>query len=64
MILMLIKYESLKKNHMAQIMHLNTLLDIMTMMPLEHYIQNFQKWLVILIYSMKIKIKIKKNKIK
>ena len=43
MILMLVKYESLKKNHMAQIMHLNTLLDIMTMMPLDHYIQNFQK---------------------
>ena len=61
MILMLIKYESLEKNHMGQIMHLNTLLDIMTMMPLDHYIQNVQKWLVILIYSMKIKIKIKKK---
>ena len=43
MILMLIKYESLEKNHMGQIMHLNTLLDIMTMMPLDHYIQNVQK---------------------
>ena len=29
MILMLIKYQFLKKNHTAKIMHLNTLLDIM-----------------------------------
>ena len=38
MILMLIKYWSLKKKHMANIIHLNTLLDIMIMMLLDHYI--------------------------
>ena len=36
-----------KKNHMAKITHLYTLLDIMTMMLLDHYVLNFQKnnWL-------------------
>ena len=38
MILMLIKYWSLKKKHMANIIHLNTLLDIMIMMLLDHYV--------------------------
>ena len=37
MILMLIKYQFLKKN-MAKIIHLNTLLDKMIMMLLDHYI--------------------------
>ena len=27
-----------KKNHMAQIIHLNTLLDVMIMMLLDHYV--------------------------
>ena len=35
--LMLIKYEFLKKNHMVQKIHLNTLLDTMIMMLLDHY---------------------------
>ena len=34
----LIKYWSLKKKHMANIIHLNTLLDIMIMMLLDHYV--------------------------
>ena len=34
MVLMLIKYWSLKKYHMAKIIHLNTLLDIMIMILL------------------------------
>ena len=38
MILMLIKNQSLKKNNMANIIHLNTLLAIITMMLLDHYI--------------------------
>ena len=38
MILILIKYQFLKKNHMAQIIHLNTLLDTMIMMLLDHYV--------------------------
>ena len=38
MILMLIKYQSLKKNNMANIIHLNTLLGIMIMMLLDHYV--------------------------
>ena len=33
-----IKYQFLKKNHMTQIMHLNTLFDIMIMMLLDHYV--------------------------
>ena len=37
MILMLIKYWSLKKYHIARIIHLNTLLDI-TIMILDHYL--------------------------
>ena len=32
-----------KKNHMAQRMHLNTLLGIMIMMLLDHYVQDFHK---------------------
>ena len=32
------KYQFLKKNHMAQRMHLNTLLDIMIMILLDHYV--------------------------
>ena len=35
MTLMLMKYQFLKKNHVAQRMHLNTLLDIMIMMLLD-----------------------------
>ena len=38
MILMLIKYKSLKNKSMANIIHLNTLLGIMIMMLLDHYI--------------------------
>ena len=38
MSLMLIKYWSLKKYHMAKIIHLNNLLDIMTMILLDHYL--------------------------
>ena len=38
-------------------MHLNTLLDIMAMILLDHYVQGFQIWLVILEKLMKIKIK-------
>ena len=40
MVLMLIKYWPLKKpkNHMAKIIHLNTLLDIMIMILLDHYL--------------------------
>ena len=34
---MLIKYQPLKKNHMEK-KNLNTLLDIMMMMPLEFYV--------------------------
>ena len=33
-----IKYQFLKKNHMTQIMRLNTLFDIMIMMLLDHYV--------------------------
>ena len=47
-----------KKNHTANIMHLNTLLDIMAMILLDHYVQGFQIWLFILEKLMKIKIKI------
>ena len=55
MILMLIKYQSLKKNNMANIIHLNTLLGIMIMMLLDHYIYLFHKRLAILINLIKIK---------
>ena len=37
MTLMLIVYSFLKKNHTAQKIHLNTLLDIMIMILLDHY---------------------------
>ena len=33
-----IKYQFLKKNHTAKRIHLNTLLDIMIMMLLNHYV--------------------------
>ena len=35
---MLIKYKCLKTNHMAQKIHLSTLLDIIMMMPLDFYV--------------------------
>ena len=38
MILMLAKYKFLKKNDTAKRMHLNTLLDIMIMTLLDHYV--------------------------
>ena len=38
MILMLIKYQFLKKNNMVNIINLNTLLDMMLMMLLDHYV--------------------------
>ena len=38
-----------KKYHMAKIIHLNTLLDIMIMILLDHYLQNFLKRLAVLI---------------
>ena len=56
MILMLIKYQSLKKKRMANIIYLNNLLDIMIMMLLGHYVKNFKKRLFILMNLMKIKI--------
>ena len=37
-VLMLIKYWSLEKYHMVKIIHSNTLLDIMIMMLLDHYL--------------------------
>ena len=46
---------SLKKNNMVSIIHLNTLLGIMIMMLLDHYIYLFRKLLDILINLMKIK---------
>ena len=49
MILMLIKYLSLEKDHMVKIIHLYTLLNIMIMMLWDHYVENYHKWLVILI---------------
>ena len=55
MILMLIKYQSLKKNNMVNIIHLNTLLGIMIMVLLDHYIYLFHKRLVMLINLIKIK---------
>ena len=57
---MLIKYWSLKKydkNSMVIIIHLNTLLDLMIMILLDHYYKNFLKRLATLIY-----LKIKKQK--
>ena len=45
--LMLIKYYYLKKNNMVNIIHLNTLLDIML---LDYYVYLFRKQLDILIY--------------
>ena len=42
-------------NFMANIIHLNTLLGIMIMMLLDHYISFFHKRLAILINLMKIK---------
>ena len=48
-ILMLIIYQSLKKNNTANIIHLNTLLGIMIMILLDHYIYLFHKLLDILI---------------
>ena len=44
-----------KKNNMVNIIHLNTLVGIMIMMVLDHYIYNFHKWLAILINLKKIK---------
>ena len=38
MILMLIKYKFQKKNNMLNIIHLNTLLGIMIIMSLDHYV--------------------------
>ena len=38
MILMLIKYKFLKNNNMVNIIHLNTLLGILIMMSLDHYV--------------------------
>ena len=35
---MLIKYKFLKKNHMVKKAHLNTLLDIVIMITLDHYV--------------------------
>ena len=52
---MFIKYESLKKNNMASIIHLNTLLGIMTMVLLGHSIYFFYKRVAILLKLMKIK---------
>ena len=40
---MLIKYESLKKKHMVNIIHLNTFLGIMIITLLDHYIYLFRK---------------------
>ena len=55
MILMLMKYWSLKKNNMVNIIHLNTLQGIMIIMLLDHYIYLFHKWLDILISLKNIK---------
>ena len=40
---MLVKYKFLKKNHTAQRMHLNILLDTMIMTLLDHYVQDIRK---------------------
>ena len=55
MILMLVKYQSLKKKHMVNTINLNTLLGIMIMMLLDHYIYLFHKRLATLINLIKIK---------
>ena len=55
MILMLIKYQSLKKKHTPNITHLNTLLGIMITALLDHYIYLFHKRLAILINLIKVK---------
>ena len=55
MMLMLIKYQSLKKNNMVNIIHLSTLLGIMIMVLLDHCIYFFHKLLVILMNFIKIK---------
>ena len=52
---MLMKYKSLKKNNMANIIHLNTLLGIMIIMLLDCYIYLFHKLLAKLINLIKIK---------
>ena len=44
-----------KKNNMANIIHLNTLLGIMIMVLLDHYIYFFHKLLATLINLIKIK---------
>ena len=41
--LILIKYQSLKKNKMVSIIHLNNVLGIMIMILLDHYIYFFHK---------------------
>ena len=48
MTLMLMKYKSLKKNRMVQKIYLNTLLDAMIMMLLDHCAQSFHKSLAML----------------
>ena len=45
---MLIKYEFLKKNPMVKKTHLNTLLGIIIMMTLGHYVQSFLNLLAML----------------
>ena len=55
MILMLIKYRSLKKENTANIINLNTLLGIMITMLLDHYTYLFYKLLDTLINLIKIK---------
>ena len=45
MILMLIKYQSLKKNNTANIIHLNTLLGITIMTLLDHFIYFTNDWI-------------------
>ena len=52
---MLIKYYSLKKNNIVNVIYLNTLLGIMITMLLDHYIYLFHKRLAKLINLMKIK---------
>ena len=49
------KNKSLKKGNMVSIIHLNTLLGIMIMMLLDHYIYLFHKLLATLINLIKIK---------
>ena len=52
---MLIKYFTLKKNNMANIINLNTLLGIMITMLLDHHTYFFHKLLDTLIKLIKIK---------